>query len=57
MNLPATAEPEGYSAEKAKGNLKILPPGGQFHGQVRAGVLSAQAAKAVEEKIGKITGR
>ncbi len=54
---PATAEPEGYLAEKAKGNLKILPPGGQFHAQVRAGALNAEAAKVVEEKIGKITGR
>ena len=25
--LPATAEPEGYSAEKAKGNVKVLGPG------------------------------
>ncbi len=51
---PATAEPEGYLAEKSKGNLKILPPGGSFKGQVRAGVLDAQAAQAMEEKIQKI---
>ena len=26
MVLPATAEPEGYTAEKAKGNVKVLGP-------------------------------
>ena len=27
MILPATAEPEGYHAEQAKGNIKTLPAG------------------------------
>jgi hypothetical protein len=54
---PATAEPEGYLAEKAKGNLMILPAGEKFHARVRAGALSAREAQQVEAKIEKITGR
>ena len=54
---PGTAEPEGYLTEKAKGNLKILPPGGIFHCQVRVGALSAAEARQVEEKIERAAGR
>ena len=52
--LPATAEPEGYSAEKAKGNLKVLPPGGQFHCDIEVGVLLPAEAKKLQEKITRI---
>jgi hypothetical protein len=52
--LPATAEPEGYTAEKAKGNIKILPPGGEFHCEMEAGALTPDEAKAMEEKINQI---
>jgi hypothetical protein len=48
---PATAEPEGYLAEKAKGNLKILPPRGQFTCQVIAGALSEAEASRMAAKI------
>ena len=37
---PATAQVEGYSAEKRKGNLRILAPGEVFTGQMQAGYLS-----------------
>ena len=48
---PGTAEPEGYLAEKAKGNIKVLPPHGQFHGQVIVGALAADEVAPVEQKI------
>jgi hypothetical protein len=51
---PATAEVEGYSAEKAKGNLKIVPAGGTWSTLLRIGVLSADEAKRMELKIEKI---
>ncbi len=52
--LPATAEPEGYSAEKAKGNLKVLPPGGEFYCQMEMGALTVQEAGEMEGKITEI---
>jgi hypothetical protein len=54
--LPATAEPEGYLAEKAKGNLKVLPPQGQFHFDLQMGLLAPDAARRTEEKISRIVG-
>jgi hypothetical protein len=51
---PATAEVEGYSAEKAKGNLKIVPAGGSWSTQLRIGVLTAAEAKRMEQKIAQI---
>jgi hypothetical protein len=52
--LPATAEPEGYTAEKAKGNLKLLPPGGEFHFELETGALTPDEARQMEEKITQI---
>ncbi|RME79683.1 MAG: DUF4432 family protein [Chloroflexi bacterium] len=52
--LPATAEPEGYSAEKAKGNLKIVPPGGEFRCELVAGALTPDEAARLEEKINRM---
>lgn len=49
--LPATAEPEGYSAEKAKGNIKILPPHGVFSSEMVVGTLSPSEAASMEAKI------
>ncbi len=49
--LPATAEPEGYTAEKAKGNLQLIPPRGSFHCDYDIGVLSPAEAEAMEKKI------
>ena len=55
--LPATAEPEGYLAEKAKGNLKILASGGVFRCKVIVGALQAEAVPAMEKRINQIAGR
>jgi hypothetical protein len=52
--LPATAEPEGYLAEKAKGNIKVLPPKGQFHFELEMGTLTPDEAQHMEEKITQI---
>ncbi|MFQ5855865.1 MAG: DUF4432 family protein [Anaerolineae bacterium] len=52
--LPATAEPEGYLAEKAKGNIKVIPPAGEFHYKLEVGTLSSDEAKQREEKINQI---
>lgn len=55
--LPATAEPEGYTAEKAKGNIKILGPGGAWRCEIKAGYLApadvAQSESAIESLIRK----
>jgi len=52
--LPATAEPEGYSAEKAKGNLKIIPPAGEFECHMEIGALTPAEAKTRETHIEQI---
>lgn len=44
--LPATAESEGYAAEKKKGNVRTLDPGGIAAFEVRAGMLSRAEADA-----------
>lgn len=52
--LPATAGPEGYTAEKAKGNIKVLPPGGEFHVELEVGALTPPEAKEMEARINQI---
>lgn len=49
--LPATAEPDGYSAEKEKGNVKLLAPGGRYSCDFLTGALSAPATQRYEEHI------
>ena len=56
MVLPATAEPEGYSAEKAKGNLRCLGPGASVRFEMEAGYLAPVEAAAFEQSIGRILG-
>ncbi len=51
---PGTAEPEGYTAEKAKGNLHILPPKGTFHCDLRIGSLDPAQAAEMETKIAQL---
>lgn len=48
---PATAEPEGYHAEKAKGNLKNIPAGGSWRMDVEMGALDKQESQAMEKHI------
>ena len=52
--LPATAEPEGYHAEKAKGNLKIIPPGTFWSCEMLAGALTPSETQSMESKITSI---
>ncbi len=54
--LPATAEPEGYTAEKAKGNIKILPPHGKWSFQIQLGALSCDEATQMETRIDQLVG-
>jgi len=51
-----TCEPEGYTAEKAKGNIKTIAPGDTFRADFRIGALSPDEADAVEARIGRIIG-
>jgi len=46
-----TAEPEGYLAEKAKGNVRLIPPGASFTCDFRIGSLMPTEAAQVEGKI------
>ena len=49
--LPATAEPEGYHAELAKGNVRSLDGGESVRFEMEAGYLAAEEATAVAAKI------
>ena len=49
--LPATAEPEGYTAEKVKGNVRTLKAGETFCAQMSAGVLSGTEVEEMETKM------
>lgn len=53
---PATAEVEGYSAEKAKGNVRVLAAGEVFHAEFQMGLLTAERAAMECEKISTLTG-
>jgi hypothetical protein len=52
--LPATAEPEGYSAEKAKGNVKVLGPRQTWRCEYVLGALEPEEAARVEALIDRI---
>ncbi len=56
LTEPGTAEPEGYTAEKAKGNLRVLPPHGTFHCDLRIGALSPAQADQIEKQIEEMIG-
>ncbi len=56
MVLPATAEPEGYTAEKAKGNLKEIPAGGTWKTRYQVGLLTAKEAEEESGRIAQING-
>jgi len=53
MVLPATAEPEGYTAEQAKGNIKTLPALSEISFKMEVGALppaeAAQLAARIEQ--------
>ena len=50
--LPATCHPEGYTAEKRKGNVRKLAGGASVAFRVRAGYVDPAAASALEKQIG-----
>jgi hypothetical protein len=52
--LPATAEPDGYLAEKAKGNVRALPAGEAVRYEMEAGLLTPDQARALETSIKEI---
>jgi hypothetical protein len=52
--LPATAEPEGYTAEKAKGNIKVLGGGETWQCRFEMGALTADEAKQKQALINQI---
>ncbi len=51
--LPATAEPDGYLAEKEKGNLKVLAAGQSVRFELEAGLLTPEQAAATEKEIAR----
>ena len=53
---PGTAEPEGYLAEKSKGNVKVLPAHATFTCKIIAGALTPAEAQRIEQKIRAVTG-
>ncbi|PIE32471.1 DUF4432 domain-containing protein [candidate division KSB3 bacterium] len=54
LYLPATAEHQGYLAEKEKGNVKILPGGESVEFRENVGLLNPEQAKEMEARIQKI---
>jgi hypothetical protein len=54
MVLPATAEPEGYTAEKAKGNVKTLAGGAEWRCDMEMGALTPDEAQTLEVRIQRI---
>ncbi len=55
--LPATAEPDGYLAEKKKGNVKVLAAGQSVRFELEAGLLTPEEASAMEREIAKALRR
>jgi hypothetical protein len=49
--LPSTAEPEGYQAEKAKGNIKTLEPHGKFSFSLEIGALETAQTEEITAQI------
>lgn len=55
MCLPATAEPEGYTAEISKGNLKTIPAQGEYTCEFEFGALEPGEVKAMQTMIERLT--
>ncbi len=49
--LPGTAEADGYLAEKAKGNVRIIPPRESWRCAMSFGALTADEAAALKSRI------
>lgn len=56
MALPATAGADGYIAEKAKGNTRMLPIGGEFRCRLVFGALAGDEAERMRASIEAVRG-
>jgi hypothetical protein len=56
MCLPATAEPEGYHAEKAKSNLRTLPGNSTVRFDMEVAYLAPDEARAMGQRIARTVG-
>ncbi|MEZ4835502.1 MAG: DUF4432 family protein [Caldilineaceae bacterium] len=54
--LPATAEPEGYSAEKAKGNIKTIPAQGTWRCDYVLGAVGEDDVAGIAAQIERLVG-
>ena len=54
--LPATAEPDGYLAEKAKGKVKTFPAYAEVNFSLEFGALDTQDAAALKQTIVELVG-
>jgi hypothetical protein len=54
--LPATAEPDGYLAEKAKGNVKSLPAYAEVNFSLEFGALEKEDAATLRNTITELVG-
>lgn len=52
--LPSTAEAQGYLAEKAKGHIKMIPPGGEWKCELVAGAVTPRESELIQTMIGRI---
>ncbi len=55
FSLPSTCEPEGYAAERRKGNVRTLAPGAAAGFSLTAGYLDREAADRMEAHIGALS--
>ena len=52
--LPGTAEADGYTAEKAKGNIKVIEPLGSFRCSLSFGALTKEQAADLKAQIARV---
>ena len=57
LMLPATAAADGYTAEKAKGNLRLIPPQGSFRCSLEFGALTPDGAASLRSHIDAVMSR
>jgi len=57
LMLPATADPNGYTAEKANGRLRILAPQDEYHCEMAFGALAPDEAQSLKQSIETIRKR
>ena len=55
MALPSTCDPEGYTAEKEKGNIRSIQAGGKVTFNITTGCLSPEATTRMEKYIGTLS--